>query len=461
MFAVMLAVILGFMGLALDGSRLFNRRVELQSVADFAAMAAAQKLVGTAAGIDDALAAAAAAASLQKYKYGKSSIAWSESAVEFSNSPTSGWMSAAAARAAPANMLFVRVDTAELGDNGTVDLVFSKVLAPERTTASTSARAVAGRTTVNITPLAVCAMSDEPAAPTDPNAELVEYGFRRGVGYDLMQLNPNGTLPANFIINPIDLGTGVGSPANTTTAVVGPFVCSGTMPAVGGVGGQLNVSQPFPIAALFQHLNSRFGQYTGGQCDYRAAPPDVNIRPYAFGSNPTWMGTKPIRQTALKRAQGNRLSTVADLPPPGNSTEGSYGQMWSYARPVPRSAYTPGVPEPKTGYTPFSTTAWKSLYAPAATGAPEPKGAAYPSATPYRTGGVYHNSPPSMYGQPLRHRRVLHLPLLACPVAGANANVLAIGRFFMTVPATATSISAEFAGIASAESLQGSVELFR
>jgi hypothetical protein len=37
--------------------------------------------------------------------------------------------------------------------------------------------------------------------------------------------------------------------------------------------------------------------------------------------------------------------------------------------------------------------------------------------------------------------------------------VLGVGRFFMTVPATATSISAEFAGVAQASSLLGTVEL--
>jgi hypothetical protein len=59
---------------------------------------------------------------------------------------------------------------------------------------------------------------------------------------------------------------------------------------------------------------------------------------------------------------------------------------------------------------------------------------------------------------------VLNVPLLDCPVAAgadAQAAVLAIGKFFMTVPATATSINAEFAGIASGDALSGSVELYK
>ena len=64
----------------------------------------------------------------------------------------------------------------------------------------------------------------------------------------------------------------------------------------------------------------------------------------------------------------------------------------------------------------------------------------------------------------LRARRVLNIPLLACPVAaGANvlAQVIGVGRFFMTVPATSSRLSAEFAGIAPAASLSGVVELQR
>jgi hypothetical protein len=61
-------------------------------------------------------------------------------------------------------------------------------------------------------------------------------------------------------------------------------------------------------------------------------------------------------------------------------------------------------------------------------------------------------------------RRMLNVALLACPVpAGGTvkANVVAVGKFFMTVEADDGSISAEFAGLASPASLIGAVELKR
>lgn len=459
-FVVIMILILGFMGLALDGSRLFNRQVELQTVADLAAMSAAQKLVGTASGIDDALSAAAAAATAQKFHYGKSSVSWSDAAVQFSASPSSGWVDASAAKSAPANIMYAKVDTDRLAPEvGTIQVMFLKVINEERKTASTSARAIAGRSMVNTTPFAVCAMSNTAAAPRAPNAELVEYGFRRGVGYDLMQLNPNGAAPANFVVNPIDPSGSPGSAVNTSTAVVGPFVCAGAMPAVGGPGGRLKVAQPFPLSQLYHHLNSRFGDYAANACDFRSAPPDTNIKWFNFDAPASWMKTTPAGQTAASLIKPGRLETIADPDPlPGDNTAQKYGQMWTYARPVPFSAYVPGLQEPVAGYLPFATSLWPALNMP---GAPEPK-ASYPAATPYMSGGgAFHVAPPATYGRPLRHRRVLHVPLLACPVSGADATVLAIGRFFMTVPATDTTVQTEFAGIATGNSLRGPVELVK
>jgi hypothetical protein len=45
--------------------------------------------------------------------------------------------------------------------------------------------------------------------------------------------------------------------------------------------------------------------------------------------------------------------------------------------------------------------------------------------------------------------------------ATATATVLGVGRFFMTVPATAAALNAEFAGATPAASLAGTVELQR
>ncbi len=87
LFSILLIVILGFIGLAFDLGRLYNRKVELQLVADTAALAAARSLNGTAAGIDAALASAAAAATRNLFRYDTVLVEWRNDAIEFSAAP--------------------------------------------------------------------------------------------------------------------------------------------------------------------------------------------------------------------------------------------------------------------------------------------------------------------------------------------------------------------------------------
>lgn len=463
MISFMILVMLGFIGLAIDLSRLYNRKVELQTVADTAALAAARKLSGTADGIDEAVTEAATIAGEAKFNYGREKVTWSPAAIKFGSSATGNlWLDAAAAKAVAGAMSYVKVDTRQLDpDLGTIETFFIRFVAPDQTTANTSASAVAGRASLKVTPLAICAMSALPAAARPATGELVQYGFRRGVGYDLMQLNPNGAAPANFVINPIDTNGAPGAPSNTMAAVVGPFVCAGTIPMGSIAGAELRVGSPFPLASLFEHLNSRFDQYGGGFCNYRSAPPDVNIKPFHYDKDIGWLKSATPDQQTAKSTNASPLSTIADLLDESGNTAPMYGALWTSARPVPFSAYVPGMPEPKGGYAPFPRDSWVGLYGNAK---PEPK-ASYPSATPYgATGGTNFTPPATAHGKGIKQRRVLHVPLLSCPVSGganAQASVLAVAKFFMTVPATATSISAEFAGIATGDALSGSVELYK
>ncbi|HYE40063.1 MAG TPA: hypothetical protein VEB23_09040, partial [Ramlibacter sp.] len=65
----------------------------------------------------------------------------------------------------------------------------------------------------------------------------------------------------------------------------------------------------------------------------------------------------------------------------------------------------------------------------------------------------------------LRYQRVLHVPLLECPVVGSEATVLAIGKFMLTVPASNaagnTYISAEFGGLAAGSGRSMATRLYR
>jgi hypothetical protein len=202
------------------------------------------------------------------------------------------------------------------------------------------------------------------------------------------------------------------------------------------------------LGSLYDHLNSRFDSYnaTTAACSPDSAPPDTNIKPYAFGSI-AWMATAPTGQSAaLSTVDGKRWTVAGPDPTPAGTTAGQYGVLWSYAKAVNYAA-TP----PSGGYTPYDVTSWKTLYDPG-----QPKANAYPSLPPYFK-STYSKSPTH---PGVADRRVLNVPLLACPVSGSTATVSAIGRFFMTVPADSTHLYAEFAGLADEQNLRAQVKLF-
>lgn len=471
-FALMLTVVLGFVGMALDVGQIYNRKTELQNIADSAALAAAAALDGSAAGVDRAVAAAASAAGWRVYRYVQP-VQWSDAAISFAatlDADASGWLSASTAKASPANMLFAKVDTGALDPaHGLVATPFISALVAGPTSASTSGSAVAGRMSIPVTPLGICAL--DPANRTsklDHGSgsgpwELVEYGFRRGVGYNLLNLNPLGITPLHFLIDPIDAaGT---NPANFATDIVAPFVCSGTMPMwrLPEPPATLHVQSPFP-GALSGQLNSRFNQYPGGvaPCDPTAAPPDVNVRAFLPASAGWWTIPTPLLgQTAVSTNVLGHLGTIADpgVPIAGVSA-GSYGVLWSYG-PAVRYA----DPEPAGGYSPFAKADWSTLYPTTTPPTPVMTSAYTPAPfTPYTsTAGAFFMASSSVHPG-LRPRRVLNIPLFACTnasAANATATVLGVGRFFMTAPATPTAISAEFAGLAEPQHLVGPVSLYQ
>jgi len=471
LFALMLLGALGMIGLAVDLGQVYNRKAELQTLADATALAAARQLDGTAAGVTGAVNAAASAASSLHYRYDQQQVVWSGAALRFAaaaDTPDAGWVDAAGAQAAPAGMLFAKVDTSALGaDLGAVSTLFIRAIAGSLASVNTAARAVAGRAAIAVTPLAICALSATAAASranVGGNAsynELVEYGFRRGVGYDLMKLNPNGVTAEHFLIDPLAPPGTPGTAGDLATGVVGPFVCAGSMPLLRLTGGTITVQRGFPLATLYQQLNARFDNYSGNVCTPEGAPPDSNIKAYSTAG---WMTPAPAVQTAASWTSGGaKLWTRADpLPGDATNTAAQYGVLWSFARAVPYSAYTASPTEPANGYGVFAASAWSSLYTP---GPPTASGypATLPTSTPYlQTAGANFQAPSAAHQPGLAQRRVLNVALLSCPVAAGSivsATVLGIGRFFMTVPATTTSLSAEFAGATPAAALTSAVEL--
>ncbi|WP_371764455.1 TadE/TadG family type IV pilus assembly protein [Massilia sp.] len=469
MTAILLPVIFGFFMLALDFSRIYNRKVEMQTLADAVALAAAKKLDGTTTGISAALAAAQGVvedpANGPKYDY-LNNITWENAAIKFGASPdgNTGWKSDGEAAASPAGLVFVKVDTGLLsGHYGKVDMFFAPILSSSLGSVETGHITIAGKARLQVTPLAICAMSPTARARRQ-NAngtqydELAEYGFRRGVGYNLMNLNPNGPTAMSFQVDPVSLAGG--ATTNFNQSIYEPYICTGTMAVPKVTGATVAVQSPFPIGTYYSHLNSRFDPYSG-TCDVNTSPPDSNVKQYAF-AGVSWMSTKATVQVAKTDTSTTAmLQTVAEIGPTNYPTAVDYGALWSFARAVPWSSVAdPAAPEPAGGYTPFNATSliWSKLYGSASTVG------TYPGSTPYLTtsGSSYFQTPPTVARRPgARNRRVLNIPLLSCPVTGATATVLGIGKFLMTIPADSSAIYAEFGGIVTDAQLGGPVEIYQ
>ena len=481
MVAPLLIVIIGFCGLAIDAGLIYNRKVDVYGIAKAAALAAARELNGTPAGIAAARTAARDAAEALRYRNynGGAAVPWDDEALSFSDSPDRAgtWIPSTSAgglaSATLSGLYFARVDTARLAPEiGEVNTFLIKFLASRLSSIQVSDSAVAGRTSLNVTPIGVCAMSSDAATVRTASSgasalsELVQYGFRRGVSYDLMNLNPvpGSTAPLRYAVNPDAARAAAGSSFNVSE--LEPFVCSGAMWVQQITQRTVRVSElpaPAPLASLRAALNTRFDQYGGTACTPRGAPPDVNIKSYAYdiAGEVKWMSPGSGSPSAERTDSRGKIETVADLTDPPASP-GMYGPLWAFAKAV--QAPSPlDTPEPANGYTPFAANKWPDLYKSG------PTASSYPSNPPYQSGVASSGNylAPSAANRPLAvpRRRVLNIPLLEClPAAPSGANTQAtvkgIGKFFMTVQATDEKLIAEFAGLASEQSLSGQVELF-
>lgn len=483
MFVPLLIVVTGFCALAIDMGRLYNRKVDVHGIAKAAALAAARELNGTPAGIAAAKTAAGNVVQNLRYNnfFGGTSIAWNDDALSFSTAPArsgtwvpSAGLGAASPQGQVADLFYARVDTAGLDAAlRSVETVFIRVLASDLAELDITDVAIAGKTSVKVTPISVCAMSPDAASArpaTTPSgssvSELVQFGFRRGVSYDLMQLNPNGVNPLRYLVNPVS-EPGVTGPAFSAAAVA-PFVCSGSMWVKRLTGGTIRVSElpaSSPLADLRTALNTRFDLFTGTPCTPSGAAPDFNVKSYAYDQAGVvkWMSPGTGSVAAASTTVRGKLETVADLPA-APATPGSYGLLWAYAK-AARAPSPLTAPEPGNGYTPFAAGDWPTIYPSGPTSSTYPSSPPVPYLASSTVNGYFQAASVANRPMAAAHRRVLHIPLLACTSgapAGTNATatVAGIGKFFMTVPATDDSLVAEFAGLLSPQSTTGHVELF-
>ncbi|QGZ40633.1 hypothetical protein GO485_17245 [Pseudoduganella flava] len=240
LYALALVMILGFAGLVLDLGMAYARMAQLQIVADQIALSAATRLDGTAAGVT---AAANSAVDRWKSRWGVNNTAWVPDALRFSddaNAGEAGWLSATAAATAPATMVYARVDTGLLAAR--VRQVQPTLMSVLGVTAPMDIRprSIAGRRRLRVLPFGICAMGPETATRgSGSTAELVSYGFRSGIAYNLLMLNTTGAAMGEyFYVNPLVNGDAPNDPNALTDETVAPFMCSGTLayPRIPGAG---------------------------------------------------------------------------------------------------------------------------------------------------------------------------------------------------------------------------------
>lgn len=430
MLGLSLLVLFGFMALVFDLGRTYVVRTELQNAADAAALAGAKQLNQTAAGVccgaNSATEYAKKMAAQNHFKF-STVVDISAANLSVGNCPEDSCMvpvSTITTDAQAANKIFLKVDI----PSGGLTTFFAGIFGT--LTTQTYGRAVAGYFMREVTPIGICAIDTTRNGTrlADTLVELTEFGFRRGVSYNIMELGPLGGSGQPYLLNPVDKWGGPScDPSHSSATYTAPFVCSGTSATVGAVPGHVFGNTGISAGPMEVALNSRFDVNT-------CAPQDANVQAYAFGTTgdgypASWMNPAPTRQSI--RTDNTTHKPVSN---PGFA---DYGVLWTYNRAVQAVGTPPNVAAGAV----FAPGDWSKLYGGISS---------YPTdaPAPYSAGGVYATSTSG-----LQDRRVLNIAIVNCSVStgsGCNSTIKieAIGKFFMQVKADLPkSIDAEFAGL--------------
>jgi hypothetical protein len=315
---------------------------------------------------------------------------------------------------------------------------------------STSGVAVAGRFVNDVTPIGVCAVDPAnrtaqytyPAAPTGTGlTELVEFGFRRGVTYNLFGLNPLGGSSDPYLINPVDAPPGACDPSHSSANSTAPFMCTGSSAVITSGSGQVYTNTGLSAGKISAALNSRFDVYGGPSVrpDGRAA--SVNIKEYpcvggtspctasAANSPPTgWMqpgaSTLPSQQSvSITSSKPNyRLPPTYSTPVTAAQAQfAGYGVLWSYGPAYQSNGATPAAAGTAYSVTdananPMYNTTKVNYFDTASY--PTSAGASFPAGTPpspYNQSSGPTFLAPSAGHPGQRNRRILNVVLVDCP----------------------------------------------
>ena len=474
-FGLSIAVLIGFLALVIDLGRTYVIRTELQNAADAAALAGAKELNQSLAGVTSAVAKAKAIALQNNFKFSTPvNLDTLNATISVGSCPDDGsctmvLASTVTTDALAAGKTFLKIAI----QSGGLATFFGGFVGS--TSTSTYGNAVAGYFVLDITPIGVCAIDlfKGGIRPSLAGNELTEYGFRRGIAYDLMLLGDVAGSSTPYLLNPVDVFGVTCSNSNSSASAAVPYLCSGSSTVAVKVPGSVYGSTGFQ-ASSDKALNSRFDNYQGNTCDPSVAPPDINVKDYTIvGGGATGLIGNPRDWTDpgfnnYPSQQSISIDPATHKPFP-NPTIDQYGALWSYSRAVKAVGTSPNATAATGAAANFSLTDWPTLYAGNKAdvfgtvprlGYPNtiPPNPPFPTGTlsaPYSTtAGTWNGnyfSAPSHTGK--RDRRVLQVAIVNCPTSsgnncGATINILSVGRFFMTTKSNVpTSLVAEFDGL--------------
>lgn len=497
---LLMLVLIPVSGLVLDLGHLYIVKTELQNLADASALAAGKDLDNSDAGLNKAVASGIALAQKNRYDFGKTLTLKGEN-FRFAASPNGPWYTLAQSLGNATGRTFVEVDTRASGSGGapqSINTWLMRIAGNNETT--TYGRAVAGRFVTTVTPIGICAVDPLRRSASyeyGSFTEIVEYGFRRGMSYNVFNLGSLGGATSDpYQINPVNAPPNACNPANSSANVTAPFMCVGNSAVLPSGIGQVYTNTGM-TASLDKALNSRFNDYSGGsKCDPASAPPDKNVKEYpCAGSSPCggnntpptdWQdsgaATLPSQQAVDTVVNGSLSTPKYALPFEASAidpakiwpstvdasarvtTQASYqqhGAMWSYTPAIQSDGATAITPAQANG-----TSGSSKMYGALGTATDYINAGTYPTsvgagftsqhAAPYnQASGPTFQAPAGRPG--VENRRILNIVLIDCrtPPVGSGAcgvmNVVGIGKFFMQTKAdfsgSPAKLNVEFTGL--------------
>lgn len=331
MTAIFALLLLVMVGMALDISRIYLVRAELQKAADAAALTAARELNGGTGGIDDAVQQATNVIANSQGLQTKTAV--TISSVQFAvNLDDDPYLSSTAAKAVASNIRFVKVTTAS---TSTAILFAARVLGSSH---AESREAVAG---MSVPLEGLCDFYPAAVGLANPNPTPgpMTLKFAQGSGTSAV-INDK-----DYIVLDVDCITGNGETETAKLAAGEPCACN-------KLGDNLHMTPSSNFGnggrAAGDGMNTRFGVYAGGYGN------SLTASAYASDTNVSETITATQYENSSPTAGNGRRIVVAPIIAPGIYPADTDGRILGWGKFFLKSKmYTPNgncANNPPCGY---------------------------------------------------------------------------------------------------------------